>query len=97
MSVYIENEYDGEIPVSYNEIVEDIVAASLDYLKCPYDCEVNILFTNNDGIQELNRNFRNIDSPTDVLSFPMLEFEKVAVFDSFEEHPEDCFNQVSGE
>ena len=97
MSVYIENEYDGEIPVSYNEIVEDIVAASLDYLKCPYDCEVNILFTNNDGIQELNRNFRNIDSPTDVLSFPMLEFEKVAVFDSFEEHPEDCFNQDSGE
>lgn len=97
MSVYIENEYEGEIPARYNAIVEDIVAASLDFLKCPYDCEVNVLFTGNDGIQELNRDYRQIDSPTDVLSFPMLEYDEVAVFDSFEEHPEDCFNQDSGE
>lgn len=97
MSVYIENEYEGGIPDNYNAIVEDIVAAALDFLKCPYECEVNVLFTDNDGIQELNRDYRDINSPTDVLSFPMLEYDEVAVFDSFEEHPEDCFNQDSGE
>ena len=31
--------------------------------------EISILFCNDDFIQELNRNYRDIDSPTDILSF----------------------------
>ena len=31
---------------------------------------LNLLFTDNEGIQELNREFRGIDRATDVLSFP---------------------------
>ena len=39
MSVFFENELDTEIPAHYQDIVEDIIEASLDFLKCPYECE----------------------------------------------------------
>lgn len=35
--------------------------------------EINITFLNNEEIREINKNHRNIDKPTDVLSFPLLE------------------------
>ena len=38
-------------------------------------CEINVLVTDNAGIQVVNRTSRGIDAPTDVLSFPMFEFE----------------------
>lgn len=41
-----------------------------------YSSDINILITDNQGIRELNRKFRNIDKETDVLSFPMSEIEK---------------------
>lgn len=41
-----------------------------------YTADINILITDNTGIKELNKNFRNIDRETDVLSFPMSEMEK---------------------
>ena len=37
-------------------------------------CEVSVLITNSDGIRKINREFRNVDVETDVLSFPMQEF-----------------------
>ena len=37
-------------------------------------CEIDVLLTDNEGIREFNRQFRNVDSPTDVLSFPLNEF-----------------------
>lgn len=36
-------------------------------------CEVNILLTDDEGIQEVNGQMRGVDAPTDVLSFPMFE------------------------
>ena len=38
-------------------------------------CEINILVTGNDGIQTINKASRDIDKPTDVLSFPMFQME----------------------
>ena len=38
-------------------------------------CEINVLVTNNSGIQAINSASRNIDKPTDVLSFPMFDLE----------------------
>ena len=37
------------------------------------DCEISVLLTDNEGIHELNREYRNVDRPTDVLSFPANE------------------------
>lgn len=37
-------------------------------------CEINVLLTDNEGIRQLNRELRDVDRATDVLSFPMFEF-----------------------
>ena len=37
------------------------------------DCEINILLTDDEGIREVNRDMRDIDRATDVLSFPMFQ------------------------
>ena len=50
----------------------------------------------NEQIQEMNVNFRNIDRATDVLSFPMVDYEVPGEFD-FLEYRDDCFNPETGE
>ncbi|MBQ8912644.1 MAG: rRNA maturation RNase YbeY [Lachnospiraceae bacterium] len=97
MSVYIENELDVELPIRYQEIVNDIISASLDYVKCPYECEINVIFTDNAGIQAINKEFRDIDTPTDVLSFPMVDYDVPADFSKMEDYIADYFNQDNGE
>ena len=62
----------------------------------PYEVQVNLLLTMNDEIHEMNRDFRNIDRATDVLSFPMLEYETPGDFSHFESE-EDCFDSETGE
>ena len=39
------------------------------------DCEINVLITNDKGIHAINKASRDIDKPTDVLSFPMFQLE----------------------
>lgn len=97
MTVNIENEYLCEISIDYLHIIHDIVGAAIDYVGCPYDVEVNVLLTDNEQIQEINRENRQIDRPTDVLSFPMIEFDHPDEFEIVEDHPEDYFNSDTGE
>ena len=63
------------------EIIRKAVENTLLHHGLTFDAEVSVTITNNDEIQSINKEFRNIDAPTDVLSFPMYEFEKPAVFD----------------
>jgi len=46
--------------------------------KLPREVEISVLFTDNGGIQELNREYRGVDAPTDVLSFPLATPEEIA-------------------
>ena len=61
---------------------------------CPFDCEVNLTMTDNDGIQAVNKEFRDMDKPTDVLSFPNCDFDTPGEFSQFrnEDVYFDCFN-----
>ena len=61
---------------------------------CPFDCEVNLTMTNNDGIQAVNNEFRDMDKPTDVLSFPNCDFDTPGEFSQFRDEDVyfDCFN-----
>lgn len=97
MTVNIENEYEGELNLPYEKIIEEIVLAALDYEKCPYEAEVSVVLTDNENIHALNKEFRSIDRPTDVLSFPMCDYETPADFDRLEDDAEDCFNPETGE
>ena len=56
-------------------IIKKCIAATLSAERISVPCEINILVTNDQGIRSINKASRNIDKPTDVLSFPMFELE----------------------
>ncbi len=53
--------------------IRKCIAATLDAERVSVPCEINVLVTNDAGIHTINKESRNIDRPTDVLSFPMFE------------------------
>lgn len=58
------------------ELIKSAVDHVLSYEDFTKKAEVYIMLTDNMGIRELNKEYRNIDSATDVLSFPMLDFDE---------------------
>lgn len=98
MSVFIENEYDKEIEIDYVGIIEKVIEAALDFAACPFECEINVTIVDNDRIREINKEYRDVDRATDVLSFPLLEYQRPGNF-SFVEEKENIeyFNPDTGE
>lgn len=75
MTLLIEKEYEGEIAVDCTHYANLVAEKVLDMEGCPYETQINLVLTDNQKIQRVNREFRSIDAPTDVLSFPMVPFE----------------------
>ena len=73
MTFEIENVYPEVILPDYETVIKNVIEAALDYEKCPYEAQVYVLLTDNEEIHEINKEHRQIDRPTDVLSFPLLE------------------------
>lgn len=97
MTINVDYEAEKKLELPWQEIIEEIVKAALEYENCPYEAEVNVVLTDRESIREVNREQRGIDSPTDVLSFPMLDYETPSDFGQVEEMFADCFNPESGE
>ncbi len=97
MSLYMEDESGIEFPFDERKTAELVIGAALDYVQCPYEAEVNLLLTTDEAIREMNREHRGIDRATDVLSFPMLEFEEPGDFTGIDEETGDVFDPESGE
>ena len=72
-------------------------SASLEHESFPYEAEVNLTLTDNEGIHAINKEYRQIDRPTDVLSFPMLSYETPGDFSFLSDENEDDFNPDTGE
>lgn len=72
-----------KIPLEWRNLVRKACKTTLDFEKFPVDAEINVTFVDDLKIREINRDFRNIDSSTDVLSFPLCEGGK------FEFNPEN--------
>jgi len=77
MTITIDYETEERLDLPYEEIINNVVEEAIDYVECPYDAEVNVLLTDNEGIHQINLDMRQIDNPTDVLSFPMEDGEKI--------------------
>ena len=92
MTFCVDNEMNAEFPFDIDETIKSVCEAVLKEEKCPYEVQINVVLTDNEGIRELNRAFRNIDRETDVLSFPGLEFETPGEFIVGEEQEADCFD-----
>lgn len=74
MKIYIDynNEQDKlSPPEDFERLIEDCARAALEEEDISDDAEVSVMLVDNARIRELNREFREIDKETDVLSFPM--------------------------
>lgn len=97
MTSYVENTTDFKFEFDVKEILDTVMEQVLEMEKCPYEAQVNLLLTDDQGIHEYNRQFRQVDTSTDVLSFPMIPFEREAEFSIVEEGEADYFDPESGE
>lgn len=96
MTLNFEEEGSITLPLDCRSLALTVIEASLDHAGCPYEAEVNLLLTMNEDIRRINKEFRDIDKETDVLSFPMADFETAGEFD-FLEDAYDCFHPETGE
>ena len=76
MTLLIDNRTNFELTDEIKETLEKVCLKSLQYEEFNEDCEISLSIVTNDEIHDINKQFRNIDSPTDVLSFPQLTFEE---------------------
>ena len=87
MTILVENEVNRELDFDYEEVIKSVISKTLETENCPYETEVNVLLTGNEEIHEANKEFRGIDRPTDVLSFPMVDYEFPSDFSCVDENP----------
>ena len=98
MNLVIEKETDDSFDFDYEEAAKSIIDQALDYLNCPYEVQLNLTLTDNEGIHAINKEYRQIDRPTDVLSFPLVDYPEPNVFpESIEDNAEDYFDLDTGE
>ncbi len=71
-------------PKELEKVMETIALDSLRYEGFDENCEISISIVDNTEIQQINKQFRNIDRPTDVLSFPMLTFTENEIIEKNE-------------
>lgn len=96
MTLEFDNEYEYDFLFKADELASLVIEAVLDQENCPYEACVNLVLVNEEDIQRTNREFRNIDRVTDVLSFPMQDFTAPADYD-FLEDAMDAFHPETGE
>ncbi len=96
MTLHFDNSIKKNPGFPMKKTAEDVIKKILENEGCPYETEVSLTITDNEGIKELNARYRNIDSATDVLSFPMTEFDPPADFSSVDNQT-DSFNPETGE
>ncbi len=76
LMIYFSNGTDKyKISHKLKMLIRSALLATLCYEGYGQVCEVSVTFTDDEGIQAVNKEYRGIDRPTDVLSFPLTDFE----------------------
>ena len=79
MIYFLNDQSSFTITYKIKMLIRRAVIATLEYEGFAPDAEVSLTFTDNEGIRALNRDFRQIDKPTDVLSFPLTDYAGTAL------------------
>ncbi len=82
MNILIENGLDEQIPEPYFKVIEDAVHQSVEAMAFPEDYEVSVTLVSKEEIRQINSEYRNKDAVTDVLSFPLLDYDKPGDFEN---------------
>ena len=76
LHIYFEDSQEKfKVTYGLKMLVRRAILATLAAENVTADCEVSVTFTDNEGIRALNREYRNIDRATDVLSFPQINYD----------------------
>ena len=98
MEINIENETTQQFGFDYEKLITTVVEGAIEYIHCPYETIVNVTIVDDETIREINKEYRQIDKATDVLSFPMIEYETPGDFNVLEKDEYmDCFDPDSGQ
>lgn len=97
MTIHFESETGDTLDFDYESMLTSVIEATAEEEHCPYEFEVNVTFTDNEGIRQINREFRELDMPTDVLSFPMVSYERPGDFSGLEQDSASNFHPETGE
>ena len=92
MTFYVENETNEEFPFNVEELISTLTVELVKTFGIQYEVSLNVSFTDDTSIREINKEFRGIDKSTDVLSFPALEFETPGDFSNIEEDSPEYFD-----
>lgn len=97
MTLNYENEQEKEIPFDLEKTASLIMKEALKQEGCPFEAEVNLTVVDDEEIHRMNREFRGMDTATDVLSFPMIDYGAPADFSAIEKDSPDAFDPENGE
>ena len=97
MTINFDYEVPNQFDFDFEDMAKKVVEACMDYEACPYEAEVSILVTDNEQIRQINQEFRDIDAPTDVLSFPTIDYAKPGDFSELEASAVTYFHPETGE
>ena len=81
-------ETEVECPPETEALLDRVISATLEAEGVALPCEISVLLTDDAGIHQINREMREVDRPTDVLSFPMFDLEPGQHLEDGEEDPE---------
>lgn len=96
MTILFENNTTINFDFEYEKIALNVIKQVLEEEKFPHDVEISITFVDEEEIKEINSKFRDINKPTDVLSFPLIEYEELGKYD-FIKDDMTLFNPESNE
>lgn len=97
MTCYVEWETAFLPDLPWKELLDRCLLAVMEEEGCPYEAQVEVVITDDAAIREVNREYRGVDAPTDVLSFPMISYDSPSDFSGLEEQAEEYFDPDSGE
>ena len=75
MTINYLTEYNIEFDFDYKSVVSSVVENVLKEERFPYEAEIGITFADDEYVRKLNHDYRNIDKTTDVLSFPLVDYD----------------------
>lgn len=96
MALFYEEEVKFDVDFNAEEIALKVIEQVADMEQVPYEFDIYVTMVDNDTIHEINKEQRGIDSATDVLSFPNLDFETPGDFNLIEENESNYFDLETG-
>ena len=76
MKVIIEKTNESEaVAPEIDAVIDKAINGVIEHFGLTQEIEISVLFTDAEGIKQINNDYRNVDSVTDVLSFPQFEYE----------------------